>query len=152
MKTNVWSPGSGRVKARMGGPLVMLALVALSAQALADTDVPMRLEPKPRLAQMGPEERRQWWWERLPPEEQARVRQQLREELLELPPEQRELRRREILEGWREPRERGPRMREMQERRGYPMEERPYPEPNAGRGFGFGYERRQERDERPGRR
>lgn len=136
--------------------LLSLTLVSVNARADAGYGLTPWGDPLPRVAQMSAEERRllQLRWERMPPEEQALLRQQLREQMLELPPEQREFRRREIIEGWREPltREREYRTRDTQERRGFQTDERPYQDDDTGRGFGRGFERRNEPRERPGRR
>ncbi|MFN3594873.1 MAG: hypothetical protein ACK4TK_09345 [Thiobacillaceae bacterium] len=136
---------------------VSLALLALAATpALASTGEPTWAEPALRLAQLSAEERRELMlrWERLPPEEQALLRQEFRERLQALPPEQRAFRRREILENWREQpgRERWERGRDWQERRGPLMDERDWRGEDDMRGFGRGFERRQELRERPGRR
>lgn len=136
---------------------VSLALLALaSGPVSASGGQPGWAEPVLRLAQLSAEERRQLQqrWERLSPEEQALLRQEFRERLQELPPEQREFRRREILENWREQpgRERWERGRDWQERRGPPMDERDWRGEDDMRGFGRGFERRQEPRDRPGRR
>ncbi len=103
----------------------LASLAIVSVEALANTGYAVTPwgDPLPRIAHMSAEERRQLQlrWERMPPEEQALLRQRLREQLLELPPEQREARRREIIEGWREQpsREREYRTRDALERRGF---------------------------------
>jgi len=116
----------------------------------------LRQQFREQLLELPPEQRRllQLRWDRMTPEEQALLRQQLREQLLELPPEQREFRRREIIEGWREQptREREYRTRDTQERRGFQTDERHDRDDDAGRGFGRGFERRNEVRDRPGRR
>lgn len=138
--------------------LLLLSLTLVSVDVMANTGYGVAPwgDPLPRMAQMSAEERRllQLRWERMPPEEQALLRQQFREQLLDLPPEQREFRRREIIEGWREQpsREREYRTRDTQERRGFQTDERHYQDDDAGRGFGRGFERRNEIRERPGRR
>jgi len=130
--------------------LLLLSLILASVNVMADWG-----EPLPRIAQMSAEERRllQLKWERMTAEEQARLRQQLREQLLDLPPEQREFRRREIIEGWREQpsREREYRTRETLERRGFHTDDRLYQDDDIGRGFGRGFERRHEPRDRGGR-
>jgi hypothetical protein len=135
--------------------LLSLALISVNVMANSGYGVTPWGEPLPRLAQMSAEERRmlQLRWERMSPEEQARLRQQLREQLLDLPPEQRELRRREIIEGWREQpsREREYRTRETLERRGFHTDDRLYQDDDTGRGFGRGFERRNEPRDRGGR-
>ncbi|MCX7672487.1 MAG: hypothetical protein N2Z63_02650 [Thiobacillaceae bacterium] len=80
-------------------------------------------------------------WERLPPEEQGRMREELRERLRELPPELREQRRREWMEQW------GGRAQ-----RDCPYGEERCAREDDGRGYGRGYERRFEPQERAGRR
>ncbi len=136
---------------------VSLALLALATEPVsASGGQPGWAEPALRLAQLSAEERRQLRerWERLTPEEQALLRQEFRERLQELPPEQREFRRREILENWREQpgRERWERGREGEVRRGPQMDERDWRGEDDMRGFGRGFERRQEPRDRPGRR
>lgn len=138
--------------------LLLLSLTLVSVDVMANTGYGVTPwgDPPVRMAQMSAEERRllQLRWERMTPEEQALLRQQLREQLLDLPPEQREFRRREIFEGWREQpsREREYRMRDTHERRGFQTEDRHYQDDDSGRGFGRGFERRNEPRERPGRR
>ncbi|MGQ9686779.1 MAG: hypothetical protein ACUVT2_10810 [Thiobacillaceae bacterium] len=138
--------------------ILSLSLTLLSVDVMAHTDYGVTPwgEALPQLAQMSAEERRlqQLRWERMTPEEQALLRQQLRERLMDLPPEQREFRRREIIEGWREQptREREYRTRDTEMRRGFQTDDRHYQDDDAGRGFGLGFERRNAPRERPGRR
>jgi len=139
-------------------PLLLLSLTLVSVNVMANPGYGVTPwgDPLPRIAQMSAEERRvqQLRWDRMTPEEQALLRQQLREQLLELPPEQREFRRREIIEGWREQptREREYRTRDTQERRSFQTDERHDRDDDAWRGFGRGFERRNEVRDRPGRR
>lgn len=136
---------------------VSLGLLALASGPLAASGrQPGWTEPTLRLAQLSAEERRQLQsrWDRLTPEEQVQLRQAFRERLQALPPEQREFRRREILENWREQpgRERWERARDWEERRGPQMDGRDWREEDDMRGFGRGFERRQEPRGRPGHR
>ncbi len=135
-------------------PLLMLSLLTVNVMASPSAGLTPWGEPLPRLAQMSREERQQLQlrWERLSPEEQALLRQRLREQLADVPPEQREYRRREIIEGWREQpgREREYRARDTLERRGFQTGER-YDQEDE-RGFGRGFERRIEPREGRGRR
>ena len=139
-------------------PLLLLSLTLVSVNVMANPGYSVTPwgDSLPRIAQMSAEERRllQLRWDRMTPEEQALLRQQFREQLLELPPEQRAFRRREIIEGWREQptREREYRTRDTQERRGFQTDERHDRDDDAGRGFGRGFERRNEVRDRPGRR
>lgn len=133
--------------------LLLPALISVSGMARAGDNNPPLDEPLLRLAQMSRQERQQLQlrWERLSPEEQALLRQRMREQLSDLPPEQREFRRREIIEGWRElpSREREYRARDTLERRGFQLDER-YEDDEGG--FGRGFERRQEKSRGVGRR
>lgn len=137
--------------------LLLLPLTLVSVDVMANTGYAVTAwgDPLPRMAQLSTDERRlqQLRWERMSAEEQARLRQQLREQLLELPPEQREFRRREIIEGWREQptREREYRTRDTLERRGFQSDDRHYQDDDTGRGFGLGFERRNEPRDKPGR-
>lgn len=138
--------------------LLLLSLTLASVDVMANTGYGVTIwgETLPHLAQMSAEERRlqQLRWERMTPEEQALLRQQLREQLMDLPPEQRELRRREIFEGWRKQptREREYRTRDTEVRRGFQTDDRHYQDDDSGRGFGRGFEHRNAPRERPGRR
>ncbi len=124
--------------------LFLLGLVALNAQAdgaYRTEEAGIWSRPWSVLARMSSDERRAMRerWDTLLPDERDYLRQQFRDRVQSLPPEQREGQRREIMNLWRD------RSGEEYGGRWQGEDERPRD------GYGRGYERREDRYERSDR-